>query len=147
MTESIFAIVKSMNSPEILPEPQASQSAEASKAGIDNEASAQQAIEANTTNGVQAAGSGALSATAVNDAQMAVTSSVPGVQGSATGPTGSSMPMKADDLDLIEKEWVKKAKHIVEMTLGDPYKQSQEMSHVKADYLQKRFSKQLKVSK
>lgn len=51
----------------------------------------------------------------------------------------------ADDVDLIEKEWVDKAKAIVEATQDDPRKQKSEMSKVKAEYIQKRFNKTIKV--
>lgn len=52
----------------------------------------------------------------------------------------------ADDADLIEKEWVTKAKAIVAQTKDDPFRQNQEMNKVKADYLKKRYNKDLKVS-
>lgn len=52
----------------------------------------------------------------------------------------------ADDADLIEKEWVTKAKAIVAHTKDDPYRQNQAMTQVKADYLKKRYNKDLKVS-
>lgn len=56
-------------------------------------------------------------------------------------------PAIADDVDLIEKEWVEKAKHIVEQTKHDPYQQNQEMTKMKADYLKKRYNRDLKVGK
>jgi hypothetical protein len=56
------------------------------------------------------------------------------------------MPQIADDIDLIEKEWVVKAKEIVAKTKDDPYRQNQEMSKVKADYLKKRYNKDLRLS-
>ncbi len=52
----------------------------------------------------------------------------------------------ADDADLIEKEWVLKAKAIVMHTKDDPHKQNIEMNKVKADYLKKRYNKDLKTS-
>jgi hypothetical protein len=54
-------------------------------------------------------------------------------------------PQLADDTDLIEKEWVMKAKHIVEQTKADPYMQTKEMNKMKADYLKKRYAKELKL--
>lgn len=51
-----------------------------------------------------------------------------------------------DDGDLIEKEWVNKAKAIVERTRDDPYKQSEQLTVFKADYLKKRYDKTIKVS-
>ncbi len=52
----------------------------------------------------------------------------------------------ADDADLIEKEWVVKAKAIVAQTKDDPYNQNKSMTRVKADYLKKRYNKDLKIS-
>ena len=53
--------------------------------------------------------------------------------------------LPADDADLIEKQWVVKAKQIVEQTKNDPYVQNQEISKVKAEYISKRFNKQVKL--
>jgi hypothetical protein len=55
-------------------------------------------------------------------------------------------PAVADDGDLIEKEWVHKAKSIVESTKGDPYKQSEALTALKADYMQKRYNKTIKTT-
>lgn len=52
----------------------------------------------------------------------------------------------SDDTDLIEKEWVDKAKAIVDRTRNDPYKQSEELTMVKADYMKKRYNKTIKLS-
>jgi hypothetical protein len=54
--------------------------------------------------------------------------------------------LPAEDVDLIEKVWVEKAKEIVNSTLGDPYKQNQQLSEVKAAYIKKRYSKDIKVN-
>ncbi len=58
----------------------------------------------------------------------------------------TNLPMAADDADLIEKEWVLKAKAIVEHTKDDPHSQNYQMSRFKADYLKKRYNKDVKVS-
>ena len=55
--------------------------------------------------------------------------------------------LMADDVDLIEKEWIFKAKAIVAQTKDDPYVQNKELSKVKAEYVKKRFNKDLKASK
>lgn len=52
-----------------------------------------------------------------------------------------------DDGDLIEKEWVNKAKEIVAKTHDDPYVQSEELTIFKADYMKKRYDKHIKLSK
>lgn len=51
----------------------------------------------------------------------------------------------ADDKDVIEPEWVNKAKSIVDQTSDDPYKQSEELTVFKADYMQKRYNKTIKL--
>ena len=64
----------------------------------------------------------------------------------STSPPAKDLPDKAADVDLIEKQWVTKAKHIVEKTKNDPYVQNKELSKVKAEYVSKRFNKELKTS-
>lgn len=59
--------------------------------------------------------------------------------------TLSAVPAIADDGDLIEKEWVDKAKAIVERNRDDPHTQSEELTVVKAEYLQQRYNKTLKM--
>jgi hypothetical protein len=51
----------------------------------------------------------------------------------------------AQDTDRIEQQWVDKAKAIVAQTRDDPYTQKNEMSKVQAEYIQKRFNKQIKT--
>lgn len=60
--------------------------------------------------------------------------------------TSSDVPNTADDVDLIEKEWVHKAKQIVERTRDNPHEQSKEMTVFKADYIKKRYNKTIKLS-
>lgn len=50
-------------------------------------------------------------------------------------------PAAAADEDLIEKEWVEKAKKVVAETKHDPYLQGREVSKLQADYLKKRYGK------
>ncbi|MBI2592370.1 hypothetical protein HYW36_02750 [Candidatus Saccharibacteria bacterium] len=57
----------------------------------------------------------------------------------------ASSKLTAHDTNLIEKQWVDKAKEIVAQTKSDPHKQKAEMSKVKADYIQKRFNKPIKT--
>lgn len=49
----------------------------------------------------------------------------------------------AADEDLIEKEWVDKAKQVIAQTRDDPYRQEREVSKLQADYLMKRYGKTL----
>ncbi len=50
----------------------------------------------------------------------------------------------ANDSDLIEKEWVEKAKEIINKTEGDPYIQTKKLNELKSVYLKKRYNKDLK---
>lgn len=54
-------------------------------------------------------------------------------------------PHVVDDGDLIEKEWVHKAKQIVDRNRNDPYKQSEELTVFRADYMKKRYNKNIKL--
>lgn len=58
-------------------------------------------------------------------------------------PKTAKLP--ASDGNRIEKQWIEKAKEIVAETKSDPYKQKNEMSKAKADYIQKRFKKSIKT--
>src|SRR3989344_736680 len=52
--------------------------------------------------------------------------------------------LAADDADLIEKEWVDRAKAIVEENRDDPHSQKQKISKVKAEYIKQRYNNSLK---
>lgn len=66
--------------------------------------------------------------------------------GPAAVPQVAGMPAIADDTDLIEKEWVVKAKEIVARTKHDPYQQNKEVERVKAEYLKIRYNKEIKLT-
>lgn len=55
-------------------------------------------------------------------------------------------PAIAEDNDLIEQEWVNKAKEIVDRTSEDPYEQNKEINKFKADYIKKRYKREIKVN-
>jgi hypothetical protein len=55
-------------------------------------------------------------------------------------------PLVAGDDDLIEKEWVDKAKSIIQQTRSDPYTQEKEVSKLQADYMKKRYGKDVKLA-
>lgn len=52
-------------------------------------------------------------------------------------------PAVAADDDLIEKEWVDKAKQIISNTRDDPARREKEVGRLQADYLKKRYGKSL----
>jgi Txe/YoeB family toxin of Txe-Axe toxin-antitoxin module len=57
------------------------------------------------------------------------------------------MPQIAADEDLIEKEWVEKAKQVISETKHDPYSQEQAVRKLQAEYLSKRYGKVINVPK
>jgi len=73
------------------------------------------------------------------------TPSTPANQDLAVDESGA--PMIADDADLIEKAWVEKAKKLVEQTKNDPYTQNKEINKFKADYIKKRYNKDIQLNK
>ena len=62
-----------------------------------------------------------------------------------TAQPATNVPAMADDLDLIEKEWVVRAKQIVNGTREDPFAQSRELNKIKAEYVKKRYNKDIKL--
>jgi len=54
-----------------------------------------------------------------------------------------SSPLVAGDDDVIEKEWVEKAKSIIAATKDDPYRREQEISRLQIDYLRKRYGREI----
>jgi len=67
-------------------------------------------------------------------------------QAATTTQSMTATPATAADDDLIEKEWVIKAKQIVASALEDPYQQNRQLAALKADYMQKRYGKTIKLS-
>ena len=89
--------------------------------------------------------------TAVNAAPalptpVAVALPTPTVNDPATTTTSDDAPLVAADDDLIEKEWVDRAKKIISETRDDPHRREQEVSKLQADYLKKRYGKELGAS-
>jgi hypothetical protein len=68
-------------------------------------------------------------------------------QNDVPATTQSATPTVVDDGDLIEKEWVNKAKQIVDQNRNDPFKQSEELTVFRADYMKKRYNKNIKLDK
>lgn len=64
---------------------------------------------------------------------------------SSSKQAASTSGIVADDVDLIEKQWVERAKNIIAQTQDDPRKQKDEISKVKVEYIKKRFNKTIPV--
>lgn len=65
---------------------------------------------------------------------------IPVAQDPPATPT-TATPLVAADEDLIEKEWVDKAKEIIQQTKDDPHARTQKVNELQRDYLQKRYGK------
>jgi Txe/YoeB family toxin of Txe-Axe toxin-antitoxin module len=74
-------------------------------------------------------------------------SPLPSMQSDATQPTSvaddTAAAMTAADQDLIEKEWVDKAKKIINETRDDPYRREQEVSKLQIEYIRKRYGREI----
>lgn len=77
--------------------------------------------------------------------QFATPAAIPGAPAPQIAIPTAGLPQIADDADLIEKEWVQKAKEIVARTRHDPYEQNKEVTRMKADYMKKRYNKDVKT--
>lgn len=64
----------------------------------------------------------------------------------STSPVSDAPTIAADD-DLMEKEWVDKAKKIIALTKGNPYEQAKSIAALQADYLKKRYNRTVGDSK
>lgn len=68
---------------------------------------------------------------------------VPVADDTATQVPADDSPAVAADEDLIEKEWVDKAKKIISDTHDDPAAREKQVGRLQADYLKKRYGKEL----
>lgn len=71
---------------------------------------------------------------------------VPVQADAAQAITSDDNPAVAADEDLIEKEWVDKAKKIILDTRDDPARREREVGKLQSDYLRKRYGKELGTS-
>jgi hypothetical protein len=63
---------------------------------------------------------------------------------SSTVAAPSDDDLAAEDVDLIEHEWVARAKKVVAQTIGNPHAQTNELNKVRADYIKKRYNRTIK---
>ena len=57
----------------------------------------------------------------------------------------SQISVPAEDVDVIEKVWVEKAKHVIQANRVNPGMQTIELSKIKAGYLKNRYNKDIKI--
>lgn len=84
------------------------------------------------------------SAAAANAAYQGAPVAVPASGMAVAAPQANNdSPAVAGDEDVIEKEWVDKAKKIILETKDDPYGRTTRVNELQKDYLRKRYNKEL----
>ena len=83
---------------------------------------------------------------AAQPAPITLPAPVPVADDTATQVVSDDSPAVAADDDLIEKEWVDKAKQIISETRDDPAAREKQVGRLQADYLKKRYGKELGAS-
>lgn len=68
-----------------------------------------------------------------------VAAAIAAVPGPGAVPPMTPVPGPADDVDVIEPEWVNKAEEVVAAHQGDPYGEEEAIEDLQRDYLQKRY--------
>lgn len=73
----------------------------------------------------------------------------PAAAGGAPAPSNAShhhsTPPVAADTDRIEQQWVLKVKQVLLATRNDPHEQNRQLAILKADYMRKRYNKEIKL--
>lgn len=132
----------------ILPEP-IRETGNASPAPAENISSTETSLNTNVERSREGAPTVSMNSASSAAATSSIThpaSPAPTQQQTQNQPQPTDVPLIADDVDVIEKEWVDKAKKIVSATKTDPHTQEKEVSKLQADYLMKRYNKKLKVN-
>lgn len=62
----------------------------------------------------------------------------------APAPQKTATPATADDVDVIEKEWVEAAEKVVHEHSDDPHAEEEAFEDLQVDYLKKRYGKDIK---
>jgi hypothetical protein len=68
------------------------------------------------------------------------------VQPPAKSDDDAAAPIIADDVDVIEMEWVNQAKKVIKDTKDDPHAQEAAVEKLQREYLKKRFGRDIKAS-
>lgn len=102
-------------------------------------------IETGADRKEQVAEASAAVSDAAGVAAPAAAATVPDDPSAAVVPVSTSGPVIAADEDVIEKEWVDRAKKIVQDTRDNPYERSNQVTALQTDYQQKRFGRETKA--
>jgi hypothetical protein len=102
--------------------------------------------EAGLETGLERVEQAAEATAAVADASAIAAPTVAPVMPGQTTTGSGATPIVAADEDVIEKEWVDKAKEIINATKDDPHERTAKVNDLQKDYLKKRFGKILGAS-
>ncbi len=102
--------------------------------------------EAGLETGLERVEQAAEASAAVADASAIAAPTVAPVMPGQTTNGATATPIVAADEDVIEKEWVDKAKEIISSTKDDPHERTAKVNDLQKDYLKKRFGKILGAS-
>jgi hypothetical protein len=83
---------------------------------------------------------------AVSDFAAPVAAATPAVDPVQSDASATAGPVVAANDDVIEKEWVDRAKDIVAKTKDDPHARADQVNTLQKDYLQKRYGKVIGAS-
>ena len=100
-------------------------------------------VEAGLERREQTADAQAAAADATGVAAAAVPLVVDPAAAKTTPAIDTSTLIATEDEDVIEKEWVEKAKQIVTTTADDPHLRSDQVAALQKEYLHKRFNKEI----
>lgn len=75
------------------------------------------------------------------------TATEPAYQPAANAAGQASIPVAAEDSDMIEQEWVAAVKRTLEQYKHDPYMLSRAMTALRQDYLLKRYGRTVEAAK
>jgi hypothetical protein len=56
----------------------------------------------------------------------------------------AAIPVAADDVDVVEPEWVAAAEQVMTQTAGNPYAEEEGFETLQVDYLKKRYGHEVK---
>lgn len=63
--------------------------------------------------------------------------------GAQAAAVSDDTPLVAADEDVIEKEWVDKAKRIISETKDDPHMREQQIKKLQVEYIRKRYGREI----
>ncbi|MEX0934464.1 MAG: hypothetical protein WDZ42_01555 [Candidatus Saccharimonadales bacterium] len=72
---------------------------------------------------------------------------IPDTSNSSSEVVVSDIPDVADDIDVIEKAWVDKAKQIIKDNKDDPRSQEEAFEQLQIEYHKKRYGRDIKVKR